>query len=93
MCLRLSGDAGAADSRTSRRELAARSWTAGRGDAGGLALARPQPPTTALSAQGSLGSRPIYFGVVEAYDIEGGSWPAAEPLGTPRGGFAAVTGP
>ena len=31
--------------------------------------------------------------VVEAYDIEGGSWSAAEPMGTPRAGLAAVAGP
>ena len=31
--------------------------------------------------------------VVEAYDIEGGSWSAAEPMAAPRGAFAAVAGP
>ena len=31
--------------------------------------------------------------VVEAYDIEGGSWSAAEPMATPRKSFAAVAGP
>ena len=31
--------------------------------------------------------------VVEAYDIESGSWAAAEPRGTPRYGLAAVAGP
>ena len=30
--------------------------------------------------------------VVEAYDIEGGSWSAAEPMGTARKYFAAVAG-
>ena len=41
--------------------------------------------------------RPDYtkFDVAEAYDIEGGSWSAAEPMGNdmPREGFAAVAGP
>ena len=31
--------------------------------------------------------------VAEAYDTEGGSWSAAEPMGTPRRYFAAVAGP
>ena len=31
--------------------------------------------------------------VVEAYDIEGGSWSAAEPMTTPRTFFAAVAWP
>ena len=31
--------------------------------------------------------------VVEAFDIEGGSWSAAEPMATPRWQFAAVAGP
>ena len=31
--------------------------------------------------------------VVDAYDIVGGSWSAAEPMATPRYRFAAVTMP
>ena len=31
--------------------------------------------------------------VVEAYDIEGGSWSAAEPMATPRLKLAVVAGP
>ena len=31
--------------------------------------------------------------VAEAYDIGGGTWSAAEPMGTPREGLAAVAGP
>ena len=36
---------------------------------------------------------PLCYDVTEAYDIEGGSWSAAEPMGTPRNGLAAVAGP
>ena len=31
--------------------------------------------------------------VVEAYDIEGGSWSTAEPMAMPRAGPGAVAGP
>ena len=37
-----------------------------------------------------------YYGAkdaVEAFDIEGGSWSAAEPMATPRMYLAAVAGP
>ena len=46
-----------------------------------------------LFALGGMGENFAVFDVVEAFDIEGGSWSAAEPMGTPRRGFAAVAGP
>ena len=47
-------------------------------------------------AGGALGGADADYNpldAVEAYDIEGGSWAAAEPMATPRNGLAAVAGP
>ena len=46
-----------------------------------------------LFALGGLDADRTRLDVVEAFDIEGGSWSAAEPMGAPRYRFAAVAGP
>ena len=48
-------------------------------------------PTGEIDAWGHNVNGP--YDAAEAYDIEGGSWSAAEPMATPRGSFAAVAGP
>jgi hypothetical protein len=40
-----------------------------------------------------VSTTPRGLAVVEAYDIESGTWSAAEPMDVPRQGFAAVAGP
>ena len=46
-----------------------------------------------LLALGGLDADYNTLDAVESYDIEGGSWSAAEPMATGRAYFAAVAGP